>query len=138
MPTAIDLKTLDLDDGTYNITVQAEGAGYRDSKPSNSVSYTATATISGVWKFNESVLCTEDIVQNITFSSNSTQYIRMRVKCVDNGVVYYDYSDYDDDIAYDKGWTRGNEYMTVDFGVEPQRVSRDFYNFIVANATIKG
>ena len=49
-PVTFDLSTLDLEPGTYSITVKAKGAGYADSEASAAVSYTVgDDSIVGTW-----------------------------------------------------------------------------------------
>ena len=114
--------------------------------------------INGTWQFNENKLYsiiydgvnTEGIVQNINFVSNGTEFTKIQTsislkKIGGNGYLYYVNTDGNVTIrteVYGPGnsleqsaqWSN-DAYRIIDFGSEPQNVSKEFYEWFTANAT---
>lgn len=118
-------------------------------------------TISGVWRFNDSLNMYEATneqydaerrSQNVNFTSNGKKYGRMYWTHVETGVallkdLYYTAPQKSSDVpwsynVYQEGhnafshnqWV-SDEYRTVDFGAEPQEVSEVFFKWLTTNAT---
>lgn len=69
--TTFDLSTLELAEGTYDITVVAKADGYKDSAESEAVSYEVTAedALAGTWVLNDVISApTENFGFNLDFS----------------------------------------------------------------------
>lgn len=108
--------------------------------------------ISGVWKFNDTITTIEfenpdEIPEGIPESMHTYSMTMRNITYSCNGRVYEDgYIEVIDTIAgtvevlisagnvYNSidGWRKS--YQTVDFGDIPQEVSKDFYNWMKANA----
>lgn len=113
--------------------------------------------ISGVWKFAESVnkwkytentlfKSSEKRVATVSFTANGQAFSSMSwdylVQSMSGAVSLR----FDETQVYGgaviQGTTYANpgswenvSYMTIDFGTEPQNVSKDFYNWLAANAS---
>lgn len=139
-----DLKTLNLYEGTHEITVKARASGYKDSVASNAVS---CVTVSGTWYFNENPTL-QNLEQAVTFTSNGNTYKRIFIKRITGET--YDYGSLEfrdkvgatsteakDDVYFynltDESFWYEQAYRTITFdGV--QTVSKEFYEWLVANA----
>ena len=125
--------------------------------------FTANATrqvyeLSGIWVMNNhnysSTKCIE-FSENIKFTSNGTSYNRLYSAKYDHNAtgaygdgfeiwVYhlqFANDSLDDNVAYfstnDNAYNfwDNDAYRTIDFGTEPQSVSKEFYEWFTANAT---
>lgn len=109
---------------------------------SNGIPYIAEP-ISGVWKFNETLVqSTFNVMwEDVTFKSNGIEYLSM----VDDGSDLNNYIGYSLNTkdnqdsskivwAYTGDKWNDEAYKTVDFGETPQEVSNDFYTWFIANA----
>ena len=100
-------------------------------------------TIRGMRRFNRSVDCSFDFNQEIVFTSNGTVFRSMFVK--GGELFFYDDDNRSDLSVYQQSqgelWTgRQDEdtsaYRIVDFGTEPQTVTKDIYDWIDDNTTV--
>ena len=88
-----DLSTLELAEGTYNITVVAKADGYIDSAESEAVSYKVAESLVGTWVFNHNLydvgstsLRWKGLVQ-VPFSSGT--YSNLEGMKIGNGTLSY-------------------------------------------------
>ncbi|MBQ8901445.1 MAG: type II secretion system protein [Bacilli bacterium] len=104
--------------------------------------------LAGTWVFNDSIDTNVSLDVSITFTSThddgiTTRFIGMYIDkgFMGNSLFYRDSNQerwlaYDIS-AYDGGW-RNNDgcvFKQIDFGIENQVVSEDFFNWFTANAT---
>lgn len=100
--TVFNLSALNLEVGTYDITVVAKASGYADSKPSEAVKHTVSESIFGTWKFNdvvylpisydEFVAIQNSLANSATNGTTNTQTV-FSINCsevVIKGVTYTD------------------------------------------------
>ena len=98
-----------------------------------------TDTVSGQYRLEKSGVMldlTTEFEQAVTFTSGGSTYTAMQVVYdADGGILYYE-----DVTAAEYNHTEGmlswvlDVYITVDFGTEPQEVSKQFYDWLIANA----
>lgn len=69
----LDLSSLKLDSGTYNITAKAKANGFNDSALSNTVEYVVAYPLSGQYLFN-SVMSAEAVGFPLDFECNGERY----------------------------------------------------------------
>ena len=137
---------------TATLTARGEGNAIITAQSGNiTASCTVTVTesgvqgytLSGVWVFND-VLNIEngvDFEQEIKFtSSNTIDMYGMRIQslAIKSPIANYEYllgylewGSYD--YKYEDGWIN-EDNKTIDFGLTPQTVSAEFYNWFTANA----
>lgn len=145
--TNFDLKTLNLADGDYEITVVARADGYLPSQPSNAVQYMVgseqpeTYTISaGTYQIKTELDLSAYFDVNtqypFEFSSNGNSYTEIYIGVIGSFANKIQYlSSSLTDTVYDSGWT--NEvYRTITIDT-PQEVSQDFYEWFTANTNIQ-
>jgi hypothetical protein len=97
---------------------------------------TPTYTVSGVWVFFDYIYLDWGGIREreatVTFTSNGVSFTKMTAK-MGNGLYY------EDSLIFNPAkdvWTN-NAYKTVDFGLEEQSVSEEFYTWLTANASRK-
>lgn len=110
-----------------------------DYFPSDYLNYNAL-TVNGIWKWNNTLNITKNIIQKVDFSTDIRNYNSIEIK----------YTPYSETLQYYLGDTlylvyahnKGPEeeyfwvgHKEIDFGDNPVLVSEDFYNFIHENAT---
>lgn len=144
-----EVSALDFAMGNHTLVVKAKADGYEDSDYSNEVVYNvandntgSTAEISGVWTFGDTVdidtVMTQD---NITVYIHGNMYIIIETNIEDGTThIYAVKQDSEDTIALYSmtemggGWT-DEHFKQWDFGSEPQIVTKEFYDWLTANAT---
>lgn len=103
--------------------------------------------LNGPYIFNEEIIFpTGEIEQNITFTSNGVEYVKIRAVQMETNLYYVTssgtevlvYSEHDSSISGIYGYWAEAEYMTVDLGTTAQSVDGSFYEWFVNNATIYG
>ena len=140
-----DLTTLDLPEGTHNISVRAKAEGYKNSAVSNSVEYVVepqgVTLAAGTYVANNNFNSLADAVryegQPLNFSSNGVNYSSIGGRgnadfWYDNTMVYYQTSD-DGDTFYWK-WTN-TAYKTITLETD-QTVSAEFGEWFNSNFTV--
>ena len=150
MSKTFDLSTLDLPEGTYEITVKARAVGFTDSEPSNAVMYNVGGEVSGeylvsgTWYFDITLTALKN-EQRVRFTSNGRQFYGIggtsdgctnlsyrNTDSIIGAVGVYDTvytSPINDPINY--GWI-DEAYRTITFdGI--QEVSKEFYEWLCAN-----
>lgn len=95
-------------------------------------------TVSGKWKFNETLVCKPEVLQSIIFTHSGETYYAISVYYTDEDdadVMYWALNpEWDGDRnPYYNRWI-DEAYRTIDFGSTPQEVSEEFYNWFIANA----
>ena len=107
--------------------------------------FTANAkqyTLSGAWKLNDSLSLDKEISENILFTSCNNEFNAMNIFAVNDSIFTITYTlvhpdeDYAEVNPYAShiGWGYPI-YKDIDFGTEPQPVSKEFYDWFTANAT---
>ena len=133
-----DLSTLSLSAGTYSIAVKARASGYEDSPSSNAVSYVVageTVQVSGTWYFNDDLIFYDIYISDVgvNFTSNGKLFDIINAFDGGDGLQYRS----NDDVYYTDVWHGDwydEAYRTITF-VGVQTVSREFYEWLMANAT---
>jgi hypothetical protein len=142
MSKTFDLSTLNLSAGTHEITVKARASGYADSPASNSVSYVVageeTYTVSGTWLFNNVIDADGYADYTVRFTFDNSWCTEMSIERglyykLENGMYIAVYP-YKSGEGY-TGWS-DEDYRTITFD-GTQTVSKEFYEWLVANAERK-
>lgn len=89
-------------------------------------------TVSGVWKWNDTLSQLNGITQSVNFHSNNVAYTEIEYS---TGLTGPFNMHYDSTTVYDANIWTNEAYKTIDFGSSPQEVSQNFYDFLTANAT---
>ena len=85
--------------------------------------------VSGKWYFNET-LTTDIISENVEFTSNGKNFSSIRVETTFGIDLIYGFASI---YNGDDGWT-SEVFRLIDFGITPQTVSAEFYNWLTQNA----
>lgn len=143
----IDLSTLELEDGTYTITIVATGIDFVDSVASNGVSYEVVGDpLQGTWVFND-ILDLElfrfpevSPRVNLNYSSNSTEYLQIILNF--NGITYNTRTSGLANFIYQNNSWVDNNYKTIaitstydEISTNNQITKEEFLSWLQANAT---
>ena len=89
--------------------------------------------LSETWLINNSI-DTDSLSNqtfNINFTSNNNSFTSINF---DNGMNYYDSNNlYNQNVYSSNGWMF-EDYRLIDYGIEPQNASKEFYEWFIANA----
>ena len=131
-----------IDEWREDDTEESETNKKDDTDPSDTsgTSEPVKYTLSGVWKFNNSISSFDFPDQDVNFVSNSISFVEMKFE---NGYLVYVVGDVMSESAaeVDAETTLlsflDDSFSVVDFGTEPQEVSEEFYEWFTSNAKIR-
>ena len=135
--TALNGQTIEIECAGHkfseNLFIESSGQG------GGSIS---TYQLHGKWKFKDELTSpTADIVQEVRFTSNTYSYTKMEIYNISSGVGIDYYAENDDFIeaySHDRTPKWYTNYQEVNYGKTPQNVSKEYFEYVTANAELVG